>query len=175
MADAEKTARELQEDLIELGFDKDAVGGIKTKATLIAMILALKAKSEVGNLNPPKDPKEEKATERSWQTKADRMARHLEKQEKFRVLVPLEPNEKVGVVKETLINGIRQFRHVKGAVWSKTFNGYKVIYPKGTYFNAPKQIADNIAEELDQTQQAGSHLRIDRIDPKTGRQVSEQL
>ena len=103
------------------------------------------------------------------------MAKHLEKQDKVRVLIPLEPKEKVGVVKEVKVRGILQYRHVSGAVWSKTFNGYKIILPKGVYTNVPEQIADNIAAELDQTQRAGESLKIDRIDPSTGRPVADQL
>jgi hypothetical protein len=170
----EKTVKQLREELVAHGFDEKAVAGMKTKDALIATLEALKSK-DVSTLNPPKDPKEEKSTEVAWQTKADRMARHLEKQPKVRVLIPLEPNEKVGVVKQVKVKGIIQYQHVSGAVWSKTFNGYRVVYPKGTYVDVPEQIADNIAKELDQTQRAGEHLKLDRIDPNTGRPVRDQL
>ena len=175
MADQEKTVKELQDELVKQGFEKEAVTGIRTKSALLAMISALEEKSQVTSLNPPSDPKEERDTEKNWQAKADKMAKHLDKQPKVRVLIPLEPNEKVGVVKEFRVKGILQYRYVSGAVWSKTFNGYRVILPKGVYTDAPEQIADNIAKELDQTQRAGEHLKIDRIDPNTGRPVRDQL
>ena len=169
-----KTGKQLREELVKLGIDKKAAEGIKTKEALIATLEALRSK-DVSTLNPPADPKEEKSIEQSWQGKADRMAKLLEKQPKVRVLIPLEPKEKVGVVKEVRERGTIQYRYVSGAVWSKTFNGYKVILPKGTYVTVPEQIADNIAKELDQTQRAGEHLKLDRIDPNTGRTVRSQL
>lgn len=169
----EKTVKELRKELVEKGLDAKAVEGIKTKDAILAVLKGLATK--VDTLNPPIDPKEEKSTEQSWQGKADKMAKHLEKQDTVRVLIPLEPNEKVGNVKQVRVKGILQYQYVSGAVWSKTFNGYKVILPKGTYTEVPEQIADNIAKELDQTQRAGEHLKIDRVDPVTGRAVREQL
>ena len=170
----EKTIKELQKELIDLGFSEKALAGIKTKEALLAIIDSIKAKP-VTTLNPPVDPKEQRTDEQSWQNKADRMAKHLETQLKVRVLIPLDAGEKVGKVRETMVRGIRRFTHVSGAVWSKTFNGYRVIYPKGTYIPVPEQIAKNIADEHDQTQSAGEEFKIDRVDPTTGRQVREQL
>lgn len=171
----EKTVKELREELIAKGFEASAVAGMKTKEALLGTLKVLNERKDVATLNPTKDPKEEKDTEKNWLAKADRMAKELEKQPKVRVLIPLEPNEKVGNVKEVRERGTLQYRHISGAVWSKTFNGYKVILPKGTYVSVPEQIADNIAKELDQTQRAGEHLKIDRIDPTTGRPVRDQL
>lgn len=173
MGEQEKTQKELREELVKLGFDAKATEGIKTKEALLATIEAMKAKAVV-SLNPA-NPQEDRDTEKSWQTKADRMAKHLEAQPKIRVLIPLETNEKVGIVEETLVKGIRKFKHISGAVWSKTFNGYKVIYPKGMYVDVPEQIAENIGDEQNQTQNAGASLKIDRMDTNTGRPVSEQL
>lgn len=170
----EKTVKQLREELVKLGFDAKIAEGIITKDALLATIKVLKEKQTVSTLNPS-NPKEDKDTEIAWQTKADRMAKQLEAQLKVRVMIPLEPNEKVGVVRQVRIRGTIQYRYVSGAVWSKTFNGYKIILPKGTYFDVPEQIAENIAMELDQTQRAGEGLRIDRLDTRTGKPVSEQL
>lgn len=170
----EKTVKELREDLVELGLSEKAADGIKTKDALIETINSLKKREATSNVDTT-TPAEDRSTEASWQAKADRMAKHLEDQPKVRVLIPLEPNEKVGKVKETMVKGIRRFEYISGAVWSKTFNGYKVIYPKGTYVDVPEQIADNIRKEFDQTEKAGEHLKLDRIDPKTGRPVRDQL
>ncbi len=175
---AEKTVADLRAELVEFGFDEIAAKGIKTKEALIATIGVYQAKeliSTVATATTPPNPKEDRATEVNWQAKADRFAKHLEEQEKVRVLIPLEGAEAVGEVKETMEKGIRRFQHIRGTVWSKTFNGYTVIYPKGKYVQIPLQIADNISQELDQTQRAGEHLKIDRIDPKTGRPVRDQL
>lgn len=174
MADKdEKTVKQLREDLVKLGFDAKSAEGIKTKDALEATINALQSKVE--SLEETADPKEERDTEKHWLAKADKMAKHLHNQEKVTVMIPLEPNEKVGQVREVKMRDTIQYQYVSGAVWSKTFNGYKVIIPKGTYYKVPQQIADNIANELNQTQQAGQHLRIDRTDPNTGRPVREQL
>jgi len=170
----DKTVKELRADLVELGFDKKAAEGIRTRDALEATIESVKG-GKVATLNEPKDPKEEKATREKWLAKADKMSKHLHSQPKIRVLVPLEPNEKVGVVKEVKRRGIIQYQHIRGAVWSKTFNGYKVIVPKGVYYDVPEQIAENIANELNQTQHAGDHVRLDRTDPNTGRPVRERL
>lgn len=175
-----KTVKELQAELVELGFDEGAAKGIRTKDSLVATITALQNKSdetsEVSDVKVDQTtPEEDRDTERHWQAKADAMAKHLHKQPKVRVLIPLEGKDQVGVVKEVEERGTIQYRYVSGAVWSKTFNGYKVIIPKGVYYPVPEQIAENISTELNQTQLAGQHLKIDRVDPKTGKPVADQL
>lgn len=174
----EKSVKELRAELVKLGFDAKAAEGIKTKEALVATIDSLSKKAKkVETINPPANPKEEQDTEKRWLAKADRMAKHLEAQEKVRVLIPLEPTEKtpgrVDVVKNS--RGIVEYRYKGGAVWSKTFNGYKVNVPKGTYFSVPEQIAENIAEEYSQTLNAGKAFSLDRVDPETGRPVRDQL
>lgn len=177
MNDNSKTVKELQAELVELGFDEKAAKGIRTKDSLVATIAALQKKeTETSEVKVDQTtPSEDKDTERSWQAKADKMAKQLHEQPKIRVLIPLEPKEKVGNVKEVEERGTIQYRHISGAVWSKTFNGYKVIIPKGVYYPVPEQIAENISTELNQTQQAGQHLKLDRVDPNTGKPVRNQL
>jgi len=170
----EKTEDDLRTELVSLGFDESAAKNIHGKEALRATIAIVKEKRQETNVDQT-TPEEDRETEQAWQAKADKMAEQLHSQEKVRVLIPLEPNEKVGVVKEVEERGVVQYRHVSGAVWSKTFNGYKVIIPKGVYYPVPQQIADNIATELNQTQLAGQHLKLDRIDPNTGKAVAEQL
>ena len=170
----EKTVKQLREELIALGFDAKAAEGVITKDALLKTIEAVRPKT-LTDLDA-RDPKEEKKVDLDWQTKADTMAKHLEAQPKIRVLIPLEPNEKVGNVKIVRnSHGILEYQYISGAVWSKTFNGYKVTLPKGTYVDVPEQIAENLAKELDRTQNAGKQWAIDRNDPATGRSVREQL
>ncbi len=183
---AEKTIRDLREELVKLGFSATAAKAIMSRKAaneVIKNLKSLKKAKKAEKVEPKKvetiaddsTPEENKFTEKRWRSKAERMAKHLEKQETIRVLIPLEANEKVGVVKEKIVHGIKIFEHVSGAIWSKTFNGYTVIYPKGTYVDVPEQIADNIREEYSQTEAAGRHLRLDRTDPRTGTSVRQQL
>ena len=122
---AEFTTKELQAELVKLGMPEEDTQKFNTKAALIATINVLKATkvvNKVDTLEPPVNPKEEKESEKHWQSKADRMAKSLESQPKVRVLIPLEPQEKQGVVREMEIRGLKQYVYVSGAVWSKTFN-----------------------------------------------------
>ena len=174
----ELTLSELQAEAVKLGMPEEDSKTFTIKAPLIATINALKATKvvqKVDTLEEKVSPKEEREDEKKWQSKADRMAKHLEGQPKVRVLIPLDPNEKQGVVREIEVRGIKQYVHVSGAVWSKTFNGYKVIIPKGVYTAVPEQIAENISEEFNQTQNAGAQWAIDRIDTQTGKPVRSQL
>ena len=74
-----------------------------------------------------------------------------------------------------MINGREEIFVKSGAVWSKSFNGYRVIIPKGVYTEVAKDIAKNVSDELNQTLMAGDEFKLDRIDPNTGRPVREQL
>jgi len=119
--------------------------------------------------------REDSEVEKKWMDKAERMRRNFEAQPKVRVLIPIESGETPGVIEKKIING-REVVIVKGgAVWSKTFNGYRVIIPKGVYTEVAQQVADNISKEYSQTLSAGDQWKIDRIDPTTGRSVREQL
>lgn len=176
MVDQEKTLKELREELVGLGISAEKAEKFTTKAQLVTTIEALRAAGDkVESLDPKINPKEEKEDLKRWQSKSERMREHLESQPKVRVLIPLDPNEKQGVVREIESNGRKETVHVSGAVWSKTFNGYRVIVPKGVYWSVPEQIAENIEQEYNQTQHAGDQWRIDRVDPETGKSVKSQL
>jgi hypothetical protein len=170
----EKTVKQLREELVELGMPKEDAEKMSTKAQIQAIIDTFKA-NKVTSLNEKPNPQEEKDTEKAWQSKADRMHDFFEKQEKVRVLIPLDPNEKPGVVNTITVRGRKQYVYVSGAVWSKSFNGYRVIIPKGTYTEVPEAVAENIADEFRQTQAAGEQWKIDRIDTRTGKPVKDQL
>ena len=170
----EPTVKDLRDELVKLGMPQEDADKLQTKAQLQAVINTLKA-SKVITTTEKVDPKEERQDEKRWQTKADRMAENLESQEKVSIIIPLDPNEKPGVVNTVEVRGHKEYVYVSGGVWSKTFNGYRVIVPKGVYTEVPRQIAQNIADENNQTLMAGEQWKLDRIDPNTGRPVREQL
>jgi hypothetical protein len=177
----EMTLKDLQTEATNLGLEK--VELFKTKGPLIAAInslrqakiTAVKPVEPVATLVEPVNPKEERLDEKKWKSKADRMRDHLESQPKVRVLVPLEPNEKQGVVKKVIVRGYEETVAVSGAVWVTNLNGLHIVVPKGVYYDVPQQVADKIGNEYNQTQHAGDQFKIDRIDPQTGRPVSDQL
>lgn len=119
--------------------------------------------------------REDREVNKAWMNKAEVMRRHLESQPKVRVLIPLEGDEQLGVVEVKSVAGHEVTLVKSGAVWSKTFNGYRVVIPKGVYTDVPQQVADNISQEYNQTQTAGRQWSLDRLDPKTGRPVRDQL
>jgi len=174
----ELTVKELQAEAVKLGMPEEDTKTFTTKAPLIATINALKASNvvkKVDTLEPKVNPKEEKQDEKRWKSKAERQQDFFDSQPKVRVLIPLDPHEKQGVVREVMVKGRKKIIHVSGAVWSKTFNGFMVIIPKGIYTEVSQPVADNIAEEYNQTQHAGDQWLIDRIDPQTGKPVRSQL
>lgn len=177
----EMTLKDLQAEAVKLGLQQ--VELFKTKGQIIAAINSLrqatiiseKPTETVNPLAEPVNPKEERADEKRWKSKADKMRENLDAQPKIRVMVPLEPNEKQGVVKEVMVGGHKETIAVSGAVWVTNLNGVHIVVPKGIYCDVPEQVADKISREYNQTQHAGDRFRTDRIDPQTGRPVSEQL
>lgn len=167
----ELTLSQLKEKAISLGLTEGELKSFNSKATVIATIRAIEKVKPVATLTPTETPRETKADNLRWETKVDRMRDFLESQPTVRVLVPLEGDEKQGVVKE--VNG--QMVVVSGAVWSKTFNGYRVCIPKGKYVDVPQAVADNIEKEYFQTTHAGDAWKLDRVKPETGEPVSKQL
>ena len=74
-----------------------------------------------------------------------------------------------------MVKGRKEMVALSGAVWSKTFNGYRVVLPKGVYVEASQAIADNVAEEFNQINRSIQRFGVDRIDPKTGQPVADRL
>lgn len=182
----ELTVKELQSKLVELGMPEDDVQAFRTKAPLIAAIRTLEAKDavseseeetkRVASLEEKPNPREDREVNKNWKNKAEKMQDHLEAQEKVSILVPLEPQEKVGVVEERVgANGRKYQVHISGAITSVTLNGFKTMIPKGRYVQVPKQIAEIISKSQQQTLDAGQHISLDRIDTRTGKPFSEVL
>lgn len=172
---------DLRKEAISLGMPESDANEFDSEKLLQSTIKALKSTKETpAEPTVPQekaDPKEEKQVEQKWRAKRDRQKAYFDKQPQIRVLIPLDPNaqEKPGVVEEREINGRMEWVAVSGAVWSKTFNGYRIIVPKGVYWPVPKDVADNIAAEQNQIIMDAQRYGVDRVDPKTGKAVREQL
>lgn len=182
------SVKDLQKMAVKLGMPETDAALFSTKAPLIATINTLKAQSVVQS-NPtqpvieatqeptiPVEPKDDKQIQSQWVSKAQKMYEFLEAQPKVAILIPCEPSEKPGVVERKMVHGINQYVYISGAVWTKTFNGFRVIVPKGVQgVKVPEDIAQNIADEFNLTQSAGDQWKIDRPDPLTGKTVRDQL
>ena len=176
----DKTVKQLREMAVELGMPKEDAESFDKKAPLIATINTLKATKatkvkKVRTLNPPPDPKEEKQVEKQWRSKAERMRTKLDAQPKIRFMIPIEGEEKPGVVREVTVKGRKEYVHVSGAIETVTLNGCKTIIPKGVFIEIPEQVANVLSESYRLTQEAGKDYLIDRIDPDTGKPVSDAL
>lgn len=174
------SVNQLKDRAIEAGLPESSVGAFNSKAQLIGVIEGLEKKeTEKKKLDPSKSgvetPKEKKASDKAWLSKRDRMGRQLEKQPKVGISLPLEIGEKPGVVESKVVNGIREFRHISGAVREKVMNGYKWILPKGMMTQVPQQIYDKLSDEINAMSKLGSEHSIDRIDKKTGKSVRDAL
>ncbi len=183
----DKTSLELlREEAIALGMLKKDAEKFESEELLQSTIDTLKAvkASATAPTKEKLNPKEERATEKRWRGKAEKQKAYFDSLIPVRMLIPCLGEEKPGVVEEKVIDGIKQTVVLSGAVWSKTFNGYKVIIPKGVYTNVsgvdPETdkiagVAKNIQDEFSQVQKSNERFSVDRIDPKTGRPVKDQL
>jgi hypothetical protein len=181
------TVNQLKDKLVELGMPREDVDTFKTKAPLIATINTMLAKDatepevveevkKVATLEEAPNPVEDREINRRWLDKAKRMQDHLEQQEFVSILIPLEPTEKVGVVEERVGKDGRKYQvHISGAIETVTLNGFKTMIPKGRYVPVRRQIAEVISESQQQTLEAGGNISIDRVDPRTGKPLSEVL
>lgn len=166
----------LKEEAVKFGMPKSDADKFTSEESLRATVNVLKA-NQVSNVVTPvvESPKEMKEDEKRWQTKADRQKAFYDSQKQITVMIPLEPGEKPGVIEKKMVNGREEIFVLSGAVWSKSFNGYRVVVPKGVYTPVAEAIAQDISDELNQTMMAGERFKIDRIDPNTGQPVRNQL
>ena len=166
----------LRQEAIKLGMPESDVDKFASEDTLRATVNVLKANQVSRVIEPAvESPRENREDEKRWKTKADRQRAYFDSQEKITVMIPLSSGEKPGVVEKKTIDGREEIFVKSGAVWSKSFNGYRVIVPKGVYTPVAKDIAKNISDELNQTLMAGEEIKLDRTDPNTGRPVRDQL
>lgn len=174
----ELSLKELKAKAIALGVPEEDLKGFTSRTPLIVMIRAIQAKPivEPVKLEPIETTQVREADDRRWENKVERQRKFYDSQPKIRTLIPTEGDEKPGVVKK--VTGSLNYENlvpVSGAVWSKTFNGLRVVYPKGVYVDMPEEIANKIGLELNLTNHAGDAWRLDRVKPETGEQVSKQL
>ena len=167
---------DLRETAVSLGMPKEDATKFDSVEMLALTINTLKmVKADHAVPLDTTNPQEEHQVEMQWKSKAERQKAYFDSLPKVRILIPCEGSEKPGVVEEKMIKGRKEMVALFGAVWSKTFNGYKVVLPKGVYVEVSQAIADNVAEEFNQINRAIQRFGVDRIDPKTGQPVADRL
>ena len=192
----ELTVAELKDKAVELGMPREDVEAFRTKAPLIATINTLSAKEavkeeKVESIEEKPDPAEDKEVNKNWKSKAERMKAHLLAQEYVSLMIPLEVDEKVGVVEwceqvgnkaaesdpvipfkewfalplEKKMNTYQ--RHISGGVRTPQLNGYIYMSPAGAYTRVPMQIFEVVNEANMGQSKATQHMNLDRLDPQT--------
>ena len=196
------TVKELQEVLVNLGMPEDDVLAFRTKAPLVAAIRMQQVKDikvegeevkRVKSIEEKPKPAEERQVNKRHLQKAKAMKHRLLGQTTVSILIPTEAGEQKGIVvwassktgdkmsfdvwdKLTLDEKMETHQiHVSGGLDSVQLNGYKYFIPKGQYTPVPQQVAEVISRSQQQTLDAGSEVRLDRIDQKTGRPINEVL
>lgn len=175
---SEMSVKQLQEEVTKLGMPAEDASKLKTTGVLISVINTLKTnKVAVVSSTSSVDPNEEKKTKKNWINKAHKQWLFWNEQPKVKIIVPLNGQEKKGVIRwETHpAMKIQVPVHVSGAVQSVIENGARYFIPKGVYVEVPEPVAKIIEAKFQQTSDAGSDILADRIDPDTGKPVSEQL
>ena len=175
-----KTVKDLQKELVELGMpaeDAENIKKLSTAQSIIDMMKSKKVVEKVASLEDVEAPGEKRAFEAQYLTKARIMRDRLDKQPKVRILLPLEGEDKPGVVewRTNPKNGERYQQVISGAFETVQLNGCKTIIPKGVYSEVPQQIADIIANSYQQTQMAGANVSMDRVDDKTGKPIKDVM
>ncbi len=175
----DKSLKQLKEELVSLGMPQSEVDTFNSKGQLVAVLNILKATAvvkRVDSLEDKETPQEKKLFETQYASKAERMKELLLSQRMVRTLVPLSGDERPGVVEwRTNKNGKKYQVAVSGATDFVQLNGYKWIYPKGVYFDAPEQVAEVINNSHLMTMRAGENISLDRIDPRTGKPMNESI
>lgn len=154
---------------------------------------------KVKSITETPKPREEKQVNARHYKKATAMKERLLQQPTVSILIPLEAGEKVGVVSWaydkkgqsakdktrvmltdaewnalSLEEKMKTYQVVEsGAFESVQPNGYKWFIAKGRYTPVPQQIAEIVSRSQQQTIDAGADIKLDRIDPRTGRPINE--
>lgn len=165
------TVKDLREIVVKLGMPEDDAENFETKKPLIVTINTLRAKAAVDT------PGQLKRDKKKYLSKKEIMRAKLMKQPKIRILIPVEGEEKPGVIKVVYDKKTKrnEQKFISGAYIPVQLNGFKYLVAKGVYQDVPKQIADVISESQNMTTEAGKPFLIDRKDPKTGKPVSDKL
>jgi len=175
----ELTLNELRLKAVALGMPEEDAKSFSKKAPLVATIKIMEADKpvqRVATLNPPADPKEERASDRNWLGKAEAMRKKVMAEPLKGIMLPLEGSDEPGVVEwATDAKGNQYQIHKSGSVWPVTQNGFKYLVPKGKMVDVPESVYEILANAINITASAGRELRIDRKDPNTGGTVADQL
>lgn len=195
----EKTLKELKAELIEAGMDEEAANSFRAKAAAQATLDALKSTNiekaekaheeieKVDSLEEAPNPREDRETNKNWKSKATRMKAKLLNQEFVSILVPLDPNEKIGEVEWVMPDGkdeeiipLGQWlklshaqkmqtyqKHISGAIVSPQLNGYRFFIPKGVYYQVPMQVFEVVNEANMEQVKATQYKNLERFDEKT--------
>jgi len=165
------TLKELRVKLVKLGMPEDDAEAFETKKPAIAAINTIRAKTLVESPGQLKKDKEE------YLSKKETMRKLLMAQPQIRILVPCEGAEQPGVVKwvTNKVNGKKEQKYISGSVLPVQLNGFKWLVAKGVYQEVPQQIADTVSAAQNMTSEAGKPFLTDRVDPKTGKKISEML
>ena len=164
--------KDLREIVIKLGMKEEDAENFETKKPLISTIKALRASQ-----SKVQTPGELKKEEGKYLSKKEKMRAILMKEERVRILIPLEGKEKVGVINWEFDKQTKRKEqvYVSGAYTPVQINGWKWLVPHGKYEEVPQQVADMIADSQNMTAEAGREHLVDRIDPKTGKPVADRL
>lgn len=176
-----KTLKELEQELVKAGMPQEEVVAAKfnSKAQIITILNTLKAKNvveKVDSIEELPNPSEEKKIEKAWRSKAQIMWDKWMASPKVQILFPSDPGKNPGEVewrKDAKGNDYQVALTPADSIQEVQVNGAKYLVPKGVLVEVPKPVADRIAEMLQLGSQAGADILLDRIDPKTGRPVSE--
>lgn len=165
------TLKELRVKLVKLGMPEDDTEAFETKKPAIAAINTIRAKTFVESPGQLKKDKEE------YLGKRETMRRLLMAQPTVRIKIPLEGTEERGIVKWVYnkISKRKEQVHISGAVHPVQLNGFKWLVAKGGYHEVPQQVADTIEDTERAPAEAGKEFLTDRIDPKTGKPISDML
>jgi hypothetical protein len=156
-----KTLSELKEMLIA----EEMIGAefITDKKAAIATFVSLrktkadqeKNMKEPPDLEPSSPVIQDKNLIATWTKKMEAMKELCAKAPKVRMMIPFDVGEKPGSFAELQING------------------YKLSVLKGFYVDLPQPFAEMVEESWKQTIEAGSDKLLDRVDPETGKPMSE--
>lgn len=175
----EKTLKQLKEDLVKLGMPEDQVNTFNTKGQIQAVINTLKATEvvkKVDSLEEKESPVEKRQSEKQWRSKAEQMKAKLMAQPMVRTILPLNPEEKPGVVEwRTDKKGEKYQFVVSGSFETVQLNGFKWIIPKGTPTNVPEQVSEILDASYLKTMKAGENISLNRVDERTGKPMNELL
>jgi hypothetical protein len=178
--DNSKKLEFIKRKLIECGMPADDVDVFTTVEQCEKVLNTMKAKEvikKVDTLEEKVNPVEERQIEKQWQTKADIMMNKWLGQSTVRFMIPLEPGEKRGIVTWGRDKGGRkvQIAAPGTGVELVQVNGARWLVPKGVICNIPEGVASVLERRLNLTNIAGQEFLVDRMDPETGKPISDSL